>query len=98
MISTARKPPARALRRSAAFLAVLFALVPLAAVASSVPASAALAGPGVPVMGPSTLTAAQITAWYNSTGHHPNITVPMPTLASYYVSEGNAENVRGDIA
>jgi hypothetical protein len=98
MFSIARKPPARAPRRTAAFLAVLLALVPLAAIASSAPASAALGGPGVPVMGPSTLTAAEINAWYNSTGHHPNITVPMPVLASYYVAEGNAENVRGDIA
>lgn len=52
-----------------------------------------------PIMGPSMMTAAQLTAWYNSkriTGATP--TVPVATLAQYYIDEGRAEGVAGDLA
>lgn len=54
---------------------------------------------GVPVMGASRLTAAQLVAYYRAkapAGY--SATVPLETLAQYYVDEGNAEGVRGDIA
>lgn len=52
-----------------------------------------------PLMGPSRMSAAQLTAWYNSkriTGATP--TVPVAVLAQYYLEEGQAEGVAGDLA
>ena len=52
-----------------------------------------------PIMGPSMMNAAQLTAWYNSkriTGATP--TVPVAVLAQYYIEEGQAEGVAGDLA
>jgi hypothetical protein len=51
-----------------------------------------------PVMGPSRLTADDLVAYIASLGLHPHLTVPLRTLAGYYISEGNAEGVRGDVA
>lgn len=56
----------------------------------------------VTVMGPSSLTAAQIAAWFNGRTPQPSgvyaATVPVATLAQYFVEEGAAEGVRGDVA
>jgi hypothetical protein len=51
-----------------------------------------------PIMGPSRLTADDLVAYIASLGLHPHLTVPLRTLAGYYISEGNAEGVRGDVA
>jgi flagellum-specific peptidoglycan hydrolase FlgJ len=55
---------------------------------------------GVPIMGQSVLTAQEIAAWFKSTGQRARLMndTPIDDLAEMYVSEGNAENVRGDIA
>ena len=54
----------------------------------------------VPVMGDSWLTAEQLAAWYRSTGHEPKLApgTTIDDLARFYVEEGNAEHVRGDLA
>jgi hypothetical protein len=51
-----------------------------------------------PIMGPSRLTAADLVAYVDSLHLHPHLTVPLLTLAGFYISEGNAEGVRGDVA
>jgi len=53
---------------------------------------------GIPVMGPSRLNAGQLANWYRATGRAPAIPVSIDQLAQYYIDEGNAEGVRGDIA
>jgi hypothetical protein len=54
----------------------------------------------IPIMGDSRLTAAQVAAWFRSTGlvaHLANATT-IDDLATMYIEEGAAEHVRGDIA
>ena len=51
-----------------------------------------------PIMGPSRLTADDLVAYIDSLGVHPHLTVPIRTLAGYFISEGNAEGIRGDVA
>jgi hypothetical protein len=53
-----------------------------------------------PIMGPSRLTAGDLVAYIDSLHLNPapHLTVPMPTLAEMYISEGNAEGIRGDVA
>jgi flagellar motility protein MotE (MotC chaperone) len=55
---------------------------------------------GVPIMGQSVLTAPQIAAWFRSTGQRARLMLdtPIEALAELYVSEGDTENVRGDLA
>jgi peptidoglycan hydrolase CwlO-like protein len=50
------------------------------------------------VMGPSTLTADQIVAWYNAQGYHPRIETSVPDLVQIFLQEASDENVRGDLA
>jgi hypothetical protein len=50
------------------------------------------------IMGPRALSAGELAGWYASTGFRANTTVPMPTLAGYYVSNGTTVGLRGDIA
>jgi hypothetical protein len=54
----------------------------------------------VSVMGDSVLTAAQLAAWYRSTGAAATLApgTTIDDLANLYVIEGNAEHVRGDVA
>ena len=51
-------------------------------------------------MGPSVLTAQQIAAWYQSTGAHAALAdgTTIEQLAQLYVEEGQAAQVRGDVA
>ena len=55
---------------------------------------------GVPVMGASRLTGAQITAWFNATGHQATLdgATSIASLAQMFIEEGAAEGVRGDVA
>ena len=56
----------------------------------------------VSLMGPSALSAAQLTAWFNGRSPQPGgvygATVGVATLTQYYVEEGAAEGVAGDVA
>lgn len=84
--------------RSRRVLAGTLGLVLLVAgcASSSPPATAR---PGVPILGASRLTAAQLVAFYRanvSSGY--NATVPLETLAGYYIDEGAKNGVRGDLA
>ena len=51
-----------------------------------------------PLTGQSRLTGAQMAAWFAKQGVTPTITTPILDLANIFVDEGNAQNVRGDIA
>jgi hypothetical protein len=51
------------------------------------------------VLGQSTLTAGEMVGWYQSKGIAGWAgAVDLPTIAGYYISEGDAEGVRGDVA
>ncbi|HXG55316.1 MAG TPA: glucosaminidase domain-containing protein [Vicinamibacterales bacterium] len=56
----------------------------------------------VAIMGSSTLSAAQIVAWFNGRQPRPagnyNATVPVDVMARYFVEEGASEGVTGDVA
>ncbi len=58
----------------------------------------ALHAAGEPVMGPASLTAEQLVAWYGAQGYHPSLDVSVPELAQIFLQEGADENVRGDVA
>lgn len=51
-----------------------------------------------PILGKSRLTPEQIAAWFVQQGVTPTIVTPILDLARIFVDEGNAQNVRGDIA
>ena len=72
--------------------------VGVAPLASVAPAAAAEAPAGIPVMGPSLLSASQLATWFRATGRTPAIPVTIEVLAQYYIEEGRAEGVRGDVA
>jgi peptidoglycan hydrolase CwlO-like protein len=59
----------------------------------------ALHAAGEPVMGPNTLTADQMVAWFNAQGYRPRLgNTSVAELAQIFLDEGAAENVRGDFA
>jgi peptidoglycan hydrolase CwlO-like protein len=60
----------------------------------------ALRALGEPVMGPTVLSAAELVAWYRSSGSSPRLSggTTIEQLAELFVREGTAENVRGDFA
>jgi hypothetical protein len=55
-------------------------------------------GPFTPILGPSRLSAEELTRWFTGTRHHESTTVPIAELARYYVEEGATTGVRSDIA
>jgi hypothetical protein len=62
-------------------------------------AAGVLQAGGPSLTGATTLTAAQMAAWWRSAGYSGyGVSVPIETLAQIYVDEGNAEGVRGDLA
>lgn len=62
-------------------------------------AAGVLQAGGPSLMGPTTLSAAQMAAWWRSVGYSGySVSVPIETLAQIYVDEGTAEGVRGDLA
>ncbi|HMS87519.1 MAG TPA: DUF4214 domain-containing protein [Acidimicrobiales bacterium] len=73
---------------------LLTAVVAVVAPQATSPAQAA----GTPVMGRSVVSAADLAGWYRSTGKTSRATVGIDELATYYVDEGAAEGVAGDIA
>ena len=98
----ARRVPMRerciAIVTAFALLAVGFVSAGLVSLAvNATPASADAIT--VPVIGPPVLNSAQLAAWYRSTGRTLNVPGEnIDALASYFVDEGVAENLRGDIA
>jgi hypothetical protein len=54
--------------------------------------------PGTAILGEQQLTAAQLLAWYRSTGSVANVGVSIEELVDNYLTEGAAEHVRGDVA
>jgi flagellum-specific peptidoglycan hydrolase FlgJ len=63
----------------------------------------AVAGPaadasGVSVMGPSVLSSKQLSAWFNAQGYVDQTPAAIVQLTAWYVQEGAAEGVRGDVA
>jgi hypothetical protein len=56
----------------------------------------------VAIMGANRLTAAQLVAWFNGRQPRPSgiyaATVPVETLAGYFIEEGAAEGITGDVA
>jgi len=55
---------------------------------------------GIPIMGDAKLTAAQLAAYFRSTGQRASLAdgMDIDQLAQIYIDEGAAEHVRGDIA
>jgi hypothetical protein len=51
-----------------------------------------------PVMGQSRLSGDQIASWFAKQKITPRITIPMVELARLFVEEGNAQDIRGDLA
>lgn len=65
----------------------------------------ALATLGVPapdgsptIIGPAVLVPAQLAGWFNTSFYHDLTAATVDQLSAWYVSEGTAENVRGDVA
>jgi hypothetical protein len=92
-------------RRRLLSLSVLLVGVVLVTACAPRPAPAPSPGasPGtVSVMGASALSAGQLAAWFNGRAPQPGgaygATVGVATLAQYYVEEGAAEGVAGDVA
>ncbi len=76
--------------------AVAVLVAPMVAVVTSMQPAGAT---GSPIMGASRLNASQLTAWFNAkTGSPYRASVPIETLAGYYLSEGATAGVRGDVA
>lgn len=66
--------------------------------AVAIVADGAEAATSHPVMGRSRVTAAQLAGWFRSKGKTSKATVSIDVLAGYFVTEGNAEGVAGDLA
>jgi hypothetical protein len=96
----------RRLHRSAAFVALLFVIAPLASSVATASDAAADVTTKTPVMGPNLLSAGQLAAWYyRHTGTTPKIPAfgghpagDVAALAQVFIDDGRAEGVRGDIA
>jgi peptidoglycan hydrolase CwlO-like protein len=58
----------------------------------------ALHAAGEPIMGPATLTADQMLAWFDAQGYTPHLDTSVGDLAQIFLQEGGDENVRGDFA
>jgi flagellum-specific peptidoglycan hydrolase FlgJ len=58
----------------------------------------ALHAAGEPIMGPASLTADQMVAWFDAQGYRPRTDVSVAELAQIFLEEGGDENVRGDFA
>jgi cell wall-associated NlpC family hydrolase len=60
--------------------------------------TSARSDPATPILGPAQLTAAELAAWYRSTGEREGTTVPVDVLARLFIEEGKRAGVRGDVA
>ena len=94
-----------AFSRRASLLGVAACLAVAAACGGTSPTAPTAPVPAdgaVPIMGGSRLTSTQIAAWVNGRLPQPGgtwaATVPLATMAAYFVEEGVAEGVTGDVA
>jgi cell wall-associated NlpC family hydrolase len=53
--------------------------------------------PATPILGRAQLTAAELVAWYRSTGQDERTSVNIDVLAKLFIAEGNRAGVRGDV-
>ena len=87
----------RRVRTAAAGLVILSL-----ALAGCLPSDGSPGSPGVPVMGQSRVSGAQLAAWYRANAPaslpYRATNIGLDQLADLFVSEGNRYNVRGDIA
>jgi len=96
----------RRLHCTAALVAALFTVAPLAASVATAGNAAADTTTHTPVMGPSLLSANQLAAWYyRHSGVKPQIPAfgghpagDVAALAQVFIDDGRAEGVRGDMA
>jgi cell wall-associated NlpC family hydrolase len=58
----------------------------------------ARADPATPILGRAELSAAELAAWYRSTGQQEKTSVPIDVLARLFITEGKQAGVRGDVA
>lgn len=91
----------RAVRRPSRPLAGLLVMIAAAGALVTSPPAPAEAQSGTPVMRPAQVSAPQMASWFRSSsarvaGYRASVSVE--TLASYYVEEGRAEGVAGDLA
>jgi hypothetical protein len=70
----------------------------LAALAGTEPHPPAAGDRSPSILGPSALDAAQLVAWFDSSGYVDLTPASVRTLARWYIAEGDAEGVRGDVA
>ena len=86
-------------RRCVALVVSLGLVLTALVAASVVDPKAAGAAPTVSIRGSATLNVAQISAWFRAKHSSPyRASVPLEELVTYYLFEGAAANVRGDIA
>jgi Mannosyl-glycoprotein endo-beta-N-acetylglucosaminidase len=82
--------------------ALLFAPAACGSSAPVLPGSSARDLPAVSIMSASQLSAAELTSWFQGRTPQPggvySATVPVSELAAYFIEEGNAEGVSGDVA
>ena len=88
----------RRIVRTLAPALALCSLLATIAVLAAPPAVTPVAAAGTPVMGRSVVSAADLAGWYRSTGKTSRATVSIDELAGYFLEEGAAEGVTGDIA
>ena len=90
------------LRPAVRFVAVAGLLGAAACAGSTGPTTPSAPIAPIPIMGSSRLTASQLVTWMN--GRQPTLsgtyaaTEPLEVLAAYYIEEGAAEGVTGDVA
>jgi hypothetical protein len=60
--------------------------------------AAGLAAVGPSILGPSTLTAVQLSGWFAQNGYEALTSVTIDRLIGWYLSDGATEGVRGDLA
>jgi Mannosyl-glycoprotein endo-beta-N-acetylglucosaminidase len=95
-------------RRTATLVALLVAGTATLAACKPAPGPSAAPPPApapsgtVSIMGTARIDAAKLAAWFHNRQPQPSgtyaATVPVETLAQYYVEEGAAEGVKGDLA
>jgi hypothetical protein len=99
-----RAMPPASFRRAWTMVAVAAALTASAcgSKSSTSPTAPSPAQDVVPIMGPARLGAGQLAAWFNGRQPRPagtyGATEPVENLAQYYIEEGAAEGVAGDVA
>ena len=80
--------------RTALLATLLVGAIGAGSLATASPASAA----ATPVMGSAKVSAADLASWFRSKGKVSKATVSIDVLAGYFIAEGAAEGVAGDLA